>query len=165
MPCHCKICGFEKPVTSNFKRWPGIPGFKLDFYPVTQRGLPDGEVMGFICSRCLQSANKMRSYTKGMMLGVEVSRHAVNRYIERTKADIDDFDRGRVAVIRAFSKAKKIKFKDEYTVKRIISNNYNYVDYYWVGDLVFVVTSNQPKTIVTVERLWGKKLNEDFFVL
>ena len=44
-----------------------------------------------------------------------------------------------------------------------MNNDFKTTDYYWVSDLVFVVSDVKPHTILTVEKLWGKRLNKDFF--
>ena len=163
MPCKCSICGYEKGITEDFSKWPDIPGFNAELYPVTKDGKPTGEVLNFICARCLRHANTMRVFVKTMMSGVQVTDHAVGRFIERTSADISDKQTGKIAVLRAFSKARKIRFRTGYMVTRIINNDFKAADYYWVSDLVFVVTRDKPQTIVTVEKLWGKGLNNDFF--
>ncbi|HCE42867.1 MAG TPA: hypothetical protein DET40_04915 [Lentisphaeria bacterium] len=166
MPCKCVLCGYEKKgLTSDFTKWPEIPGFNTEFYPVTKNGKPDGEVLGLICARCLNHADSMRVYVKAMMSGVQVTRHAVIRFIERSGSAIPDEQTGRVAVIKAFSKSRRIRFRTEFMVTRLINNDFQDVDYYWVSDLVFVVTRLKPRTIVTVEKLWGKGLNKDFFLV
>lgn len=163
MPCKCAICGYEKEITGNFIKWSEIPGLYPEFYPITKGGKPTGEILNFICARCLSNANKMRVFVKTIMSGVQVSDHAVHRFIERTKADIADMETGRVAVLRAFSKARKIRYRSGYMITRIINHDFNEVDYYWINELVFVVTKRKPRTIVTIEKLWGKQLNTDFF--
>ena len=163
MPCKCAICGYEKGLTEDFSKWPEIPNLRPELYPVTKRGKPSGDVLNFICARCLHDANTMRVFVKTMMSGIQITDHAVIRFIARTDADISDKQTGRIAVLRAFSKARKIRFKDEYMVTRILNNSFKGVDYFWVSDLVFVVTKDKPQTMVTVEKLWGKALNKDFF--
>ena len=164
VPCKCAICGYENGITDDFTKWPDIPGLHTVFYPVTKDGKPTGEVLNLICARCLGNANTMRLFVKAMMSGVQITDHAVSRFIERTAADIPDKQTGRVAVLRAFSKARKIRFQRGYMVRRIMSNDFTEADYYWGSDLVFVVTRAEPQTIVTVEKLWGKSLNRDFFL-
>jgi hypothetical protein len=163
MHCKCAICGYENSYTSDFNKWHAIPNFITEFYPVTKGGKPDGEVLNFICGHCLKSANSMRFYIKTVVAGVVVSKHAVERFISRTKADIEDENVARLAVLRAFSKSRKIIFKQSYTVIRIIKNRFIKADYYWVAGLIFVVAGDNPKTIVTVEKLSGKRLNKDYF--
>jgi len=163
MPCKCAICGYEKAVTKDFLKWRDIPGLTTEFYPVTKGGKPTNEVLNFICARCLKHANTMRVFVKTMMSGIQVTDHAVSRFLERTGADISDKQTAKIALIRTFSKARKIRFRPAYIVSRIINNNFKAACYYWVSDLVFVVTEEEPQTIVTVEKLWGKDLNKDFF--
>jgi hypothetical protein len=163
MPCKCAICGYEIGITQDFIEWPNIPGLQPEFYPVTRGGKPTGKILNFICARCLADANSMRVFIKTLMSGVKVSTHAVFRFIERTAAAISDEQVGRVAVLRAFSKARKIRFRPGFTVTRILTNDFREADYFWVSDLVFAVTREEPPTIVTVEKLWGKSLYEDFF--
>ena len=122
MPCKCAICGYEKAVTEDFFKWSDIPGLTTEFYPVTKGGKPTGEVLNFICARCLQHANIMRVFVKTMMSGVQVTDHAVSRFIERTGADISDKQTAKIALIRAFSKARKIRFRSNYMVSRIINS-------------------------------------------
>jgi hypothetical protein len=163
MSCKCAICGYEKAITDDFHKWSDIPGYTAEFYPITKGGKPDSEVINFICARCLKHANSMRVFVKTLMSGVEVSDHAVNRFIERTSADISDKKVGRVAILRAFSKARKIRFQPGYMVTRTINNEFKDAEYYLINDLVFVVTKDEQRTIVTVEKLWEKRLNIDFF--
>jgi len=150
-------------ITKDFTRWPDIPGMRAGLYPVTRNGRPDGQLNGFICSRCLKNANSMRVFIKTIMAGVQVTDHAALRFIERVTSGID-IETARVAVLRAFSKARKIRFKDEYMFRRFWNNNFEEADYYWNSDLVFVTTRKEPKTILSVEKLWGKSLNKDFFL-
>jgi hypothetical protein len=162
MPCKCAICGYEKGITEDFMKWSDIPGLKTEFYPVT-RGKPNAELLNFICARCLRDANAMKVFIKTLMSGVVVTKHAINRFNERSGSDIRDEHVGRIAVLKAFSKARRIRFCPGFTIMRIMNNDFKAADYYWVSDLVFVVTSGKPQTIVTVEKLWGKSLNKDFF--
>jgi len=163
MPCKCAICGYEKGITEDFMKWPDIPGLKTEFYPVTRGGKPNTELLNFICARCLQDANNMRVFIKTLMSGVVVTKHAINRFIERSGSDIRDEQVGRLAILKAFSKARKIRFRPGFMIARIIQNDFKETEYYWVSDLVFVATCENPKAIVTVEKLWGKSLNKDFF--
>ena len=163
MTCKCAICGYSKGITDDFNKWPDIPGLQTMFYPVTKGGKPDSEVLNFICARCLRSANAMRVFVKTLMSGVIISEHAVLRYIERINPHIQDKSTGNVAVLRAFSKARKIRFRDDIMRMRTINNDYNEMDYFWVSDTIFVVSKSQPQTIVTVEKLWRNSLNKEFF--
>jgi hypothetical protein len=163
MTCKCAICGYERGITEDFNKWPDIPGLQTVFYPVTKFGKPDSEVLNFICARCLKNAISMRVYVKTLMSGVIVSEHAVLRYIERINSGIRDKSTGRVAVLRAFSKARKIRFSEDIMMMRTKNNDYNEMEYYWNNDIIFVVSKSQPRTIVTVEKLWKKSLNKDFF--
>jgi hypothetical protein len=164
MLCKCAVCGYQKAITEDYTKWPYIPGFRPELYPVTRNGRPDGQLQGFICARCLKSANSMRVFIRTIMTGAQVTDHAVSRYIERSAKDISDFQAGRMAVLKAFSKARKIRFKDDYMFRRVMNNNCNEAEYYWNSDLVFVTTRKEPKTILSVEKLWGKSLNKDFFL-
>jgi len=164
MACKCAVCGTEREIPEDFMKWPEIPGFKLDIYPITENAKPTGKILSFVCARCLRKANKMRTLMKGIMSGVEVSDHAVSRYIERTKSDISDTQTGKIAVLRAFSKARKIRFRSQHMLNRLANHDFAEADYYWLNELVFVVGRREPRAIVTVEKLWGKKLNEDFFL-
>lgn len=163
MPCKCAICGYEKGITEEFMKWPDIPNLKTEFYPVTKGGKPNSKLLNFICARCLRDANDMRMFIKTFMSGVVVSKHAIKRFIERTAPDIRDEQAGRIAILKAFSKARRIRFRPGFMIARIIDNDFKEAAYYWVSDIVFVVASGKPKTIVTIEKLWGKNLNKDFF--
>lgn len=164
MFCKCAICGYKKAVTEDFTKWPDIPGLRPELYPVTNNGRPEGQLHGFICARCLINANSMRVFIKTIMAGVHVTDHAALRFIERVTSDID-IETARVAVLRAFSKARKIRFKDEYMFRRFWNNNFEEADYYWISDFVLVATKKEPKTIMSVEKLQGKALNKDFFLV
>ena len=163
MSCKCAVCGYEKGITEDFIKWPDIPGLKTEFYPVTRRGKPNAELLNFICARCLHDANAMKVFIKTLMSGVVVTKHAINRFNERSGSDIRDEQVGRIAVLKAFSKARRIRFSPGFTIMRIMNNDFKAADYYWISDLVFVVTRGKPQTIITIEKLWGKSLNKDFF--
>jgi len=163
MPCKCAICGYQKGVTEDFMKWPDIPGLKTELYPVTKSGKPETELLNFICARCLRNANAMRVFMKTLMSGVIVTDHAISRVIKRTGSDVRDEQVARIAILKSFSKARRIRFNPEFMIRRIMNNDFKTADYYWVSDLVFVVSDVKPHTILTVEKLWGKRLNKDFF--
>jgi hypothetical protein len=105
----------------------------------------------------------MRVFVKTMMTGVVVTKHAIDRFIERSGSDFRDEQVGKMAFLKAFAEVRKIAILQSFMITRAINNDFKDADYYLVNDLIFVVSCKGPKTIVTVERLWDKCLNKDFF--
>ncbi len=164
MSCVCKYCGYQTSVSEDFHTWSNIPNFHPEVYPVTKSGKPDGELLGFICAKCLGNAQSMRSHIKGMVANIKVTQHAAERFMQRTNACEGDVTAARVAITKAFSKAKEIRFTDKYMFKRLLNNRVDVARYFLTSDLVFVVTED-PRTIVTVEKLQGKKQGRDYFLI
>jgi hypothetical protein len=163
MSCICKLCGFEKGLTEDYTKWMGLVGLDAPLYPVTKNGQPGGTLHGFICARCLKSANSMRIFIKALVSGVQVTRHAIDRFIQRTKMVFPDEKTAKVAIIKAFSKSRQIRFTVMFQALRIINNQFKEANYYWNGgDLIFVTTKTTPATILTVEKPCNKRLNKDF---
>ena len=163
MTCECTICGFKKYLTDDFKKWPDIPGKKIEFLPITKTGKPNSELLSFICSNCFGRANKMKIYIQALMSGLVISQHAVQKFIERNSINIREESMAKKVMLKLFSKGQRIKFSDKKMLIKKLNNNCSDVQYYLSQNLIFVVSSGQPKTIITVFKTEGKKLNQDFF--
>ncbi len=163
MGCSCAVCGYERPLPTDFNEWPPLVGTTVDIYLVTKRGKPDGEMLGFICAKCLRDANSMRIHIKSLLRRVRVTHHAVERFLSRLGGEAIEEESARGAIIKMFSHARQIRFKDEYMLRRILSNACEAADYYYHGGFIFVTSREVPPVIVTVERTESKKLGADFW--
>lgn len=163
MTCECTICGFKKHHTDDFKKWPNIPGQKIEFFPITEDGKPNSKLINFICLKCLGRANRMKSYIQALMAGLVISQHAVRKFIERNSIGIREELMAKKVMLKLFSNGQRIKFSDKTMLIKKLNNNCSEAQYYLFENLIFVVSSGKPKTIVTVFKTEGKKLNQDFF--
>lgn len=163
MGCICSVCGYETFITEDFLKWRGLVNGPAPIYPVMGNGNPARDVKGFICAKCLRDANRSRLFIKTYVSGVEVTPHAVKRFRERSEIAFPDDASAKLGVIRFFGNARRIRFQTVFMVERIISNQFRECGYWLNQDLVFVTSIEKPPTIVTVEKLWGKKLGRDFF--
>ena len=106
MPCKCAICGYKKGITEDFMKWTDIPGLRTELYPVTKGGKPNTELLNFICARCLHHANSMKLFIKTLITGLVVTKHAINRFAERTGSDIHDKEICKIAIQGVFQSSK-----------------------------------------------------------
>ena len=164
MGCQCGICGWEKEITDNFLLWPKLMGASTVIYPVTRGGRPNNEVRGFICAKCLREANSMRVFIKSLFSNIQITKHAIDRYLERcVGSQVMDSETARLAMIKEFSQAKEIYFKEDYQVERLLNNKFIEAKYYFIMGHIYVTDTKTPPTILTVEPTFGKHLNQDFW--
>jgi hypothetical protein len=163
MICKCALCGFSRDLPDDVRDWPstveGAPGI----YPVTSTGAASSRLVGHICAKCLHSGNRMRGHVKALYADVHVTKHALERFDERNPGDAMNDESKVVAIIKIFQKAKKIKYRDHFMLQRLRSNVNTPAEYWFNAGWFFVTTIEQPKTIVTVERSFGRKVNKDFW--
>jgi len=165
MSIHCAICGYAKEITEDFRQWPLIGDAVVDIYPVTRRGRPSGEVRGFICASCLQSAKSMRLHVKSLMEGIRVTDHALERYISRCTKGAMGEESAKSGLIKEFSHARKVRFKEYYMVERMLNNNSKGANYYFGQGFIYVTTQDEPLTILTVESAKDKRIGKDFWYI
>ncbi len=163
--CTCAICGYTKGLTLDYSQWPKLVGASSEFYPVTEKGYPGNDLVGLICARCLNRANSMRSYIKGLLSKLVVAKHAVERFMMRSNDNQMNEEAAKVTIMKLFNQARPIRFKDKYMVLRILNNHFREARYYYAQGFIFVLTAEFPPTILTVERTGDKKLGRDFFYI
>jgi hypothetical protein len=112
----CLACDYvSEAVDTDFLTW-GQRFEHSDIYPVTSDGRPEGKLLGFICARCLNRANAMRSWTKGALLGLSCSDAAVTRYRSAPCSPAGmTADTARVSLLRVASRALAAKELDPRT--------------------------------------------------
>jgi hypothetical protein len=150
-------------LPTDFNEWPPLVGTTVDIYPITKRGKPEGELLGFICAKCLKDANAMRVYMKTFLRKVRITHHAVQRFLQRQRGEPVSEESARVAIIKVFDHARLIRFKDEFMFRRMLNNECEAADYYYHGGWILVVSREHPPVIVTMERAGFKKLGRDFY--
>jgi hypothetical protein len=156
----CSVC----QVTSTGSVREGYPAETAygTLYPLTFNGQPTGKIRGFICARCLKVANKMRHYFKSQEQNVQVSKHAIDRYLERQKGERISEEAAKITILRLFGHAHRIVFKDRFMAQRLFKHG-KPVDYLFHQGWIFVVSQDEPVTILTAEQQWHRKLGYDFW--
>jgi hypothetical protein len=157
---HCSVCGIESNGTDR-DGFPAETIFGL-LYPVTFYGKPNNPIRGFICARCLGEANKMREYLKSQLQNVQVSKHAIDRYLERQKGERVSDEAARIAILRLFGHAQRIAFRQEFMTERLLKHG-KPASYFFHQGWIFVVTEDEPTTILTIEHQWARRLGRDFW--
>ena len=157
----CTLCGWSKEIPSDFTHWREL-NVRAEFYPITSNGDPDGEMNGFICARCLRNANKMRIQIKASLSGLRITNHAYDRFRQRLEGERMNDDSIRQAIIKIFNNSRQIRFKDYFMERRLLNNNNIPADYWYHSGWILVTTKNDPRTVMTIERSWGRKLGVDF---
>lgn len=163
MSIQCGICSYHANLSQDYSEWEHNNPQNSTFYPITKNGKPGSELVGFICARCLSRANMMRVFIKSRNAMIRVSKHAIERFLERDPSNDMSEESARVAIIKIFSQSKEIKLKTEYTVERFFNNGQQLVRYFYSNGFIFVVTDEENPLILTVERKWNRKLNKDFW--
>lgn len=163
MPVFCAICGFSRSLPEDWTEWPKILGTSSDIYPITKGGKLDGEVKGFICARCLGEAKRMRTNLQMILKGVTVTKHAIDRFIERSKGHSVTPEAARSAILKLYAQARPIRFRDDHMLRRIFSNKFQSARYFYIHGWIMVATDEDPPTILTMEVSGQKKLGKDFF--
>ena len=162
-PPTCAICNWIRPFPDDFTLWPQEVQEHIDIYPITEYGKPTRRLKGYICARCLHEANEMRIYIKSIMQGVQVTKHAIDRFMERHAGEHMSDETSRVAIIKIFSISKPIRFKNRFMVQRFLNNRHKAVRYTYAQGFIFVVAKEEPPVILTIEATLNRKLNEDFW--
>jgi hypothetical protein len=87
MKCACCICGWSRDLPEDLRDWAHVGDREIDIYPVTNAGKPHAEIQAFICAKCLRSANSMRLHIKALASKVNVTKHALERFLERQEGE------------------------------------------------------------------------------
>jgi hypothetical protein len=160
MSC-CSICGFAGDTLSTSSN-ASLEKSATWLYPIRTNGKPSGYLRGFICPRCLHEANKGRDHVKSLQADVCVSRHALDRFIERDPGERTSEDAATTAILKQFRHAQQIVFQPRFMVERLL-NNGQPADYYFHAGWIFVVAQSNPRTIMTIERQGHRRLGRDFW--
>ncbi len=157
---HCSVCAI--PSIGTLGGAGEAETLYGTLYPVRSSGKPTGRLRGHICARCLEEANKVRHYLKSRNQNIEVSKHAIERYLERFEGERPSEESAKISILKMFGYAQRIEFKKRFMVERE-RNNWKPADYLFHQGWIFVVTREPPRTIVTMERQWSKRLGRDFW--
>lgn len=151
MLCKCSVCGFKSDLPSGLfsNDAAPIPG-PIEMYPITSNGKLNGWVAGFICARCLRQANDMRIAVKSRQQNVQITQHAVDRFLERQVGEQVTGD-VRVTILRLFSHARQQGLGNQRARKRDCSGQPESRFFHHAG-WVFVTTGEEPLTILTMYR-------------
>jgi hypothetical protein len=122
---------------------------QVGIYPVTRNGNPEGELLGFICSSCLKSSEKMRIYIKSKMSGIEVTQHAVHRYLNRNDGEPVSEKAAKASIIRMFDSARRVSFRNRDYVARMEKRHGPSLHWYQAG-WIFITTTSEPYVIKTM---------------
>ena len=163
MPPTCAICNWTRPFPDDFTLWPHEVQEPIDIYPITEYGKPTRRLKGYICARCLHDANDMRIYIKSIMTGVNVTKHAIDRFLERRKGENMTEETARLSILKLFSQSKAIRFRGKHMLHRFLAHNRTAVRYTYAQGFIFVVAIEEPPTILTIEATDDRKLNDDFW--
>ena len=88
-----------------------------------------------------------------------VSKHAIDRFIERTPDPYCSKDPEKT-ILKLFQKSYQIKFSLKYQTLRLLNNDIQEATYYYHSGWIFVCGNNK---IITVERQDDKKFGKDLF--
>ena len=91
-----------------------------------------------------------------------MSKHALDRFIERDPGERRSEDVATTTILKLFGQAQQIVFQPRFMAERLL-NNGQAADYYYHVGWIFVVTQTNPRTIVTLEREWNRRLGRDFW--
>ncbi len=149
MPCNCSVCQMTIEVPPIFASWPQSLEQQPGIYPITRKGNPEGELLGFICSSCLTAANRMKIFIKSRMSGVVVTQHAVERYLERNDGEPISEETAKVSIIRMFDTARRVVFRDQRYLARMCAKHGASSHWYQAG-WIFITTTSEPYTIKTM---------------
>jgi outer membrane protein assembly factor BamA len=159
----CGICNYTRDLPDDYNLWPRVVQGSIDIYPVTPFGKPTQPPIGFICALCLRAANSMRIYIKSIVQGVNVTQHAIKRFLERRAGEKMTEETARVTILKLYAQSKPIRFKSQHMIHRFLKNEFTEVRYTYAQGLIFVVTREEPPVVVTVEATGHRKMNEDFW--
>ena len=150
MSINCSVCNRKSKLPEDHQLWSSLDGVHVDIYPVTVSGKPDKKTLGFICSSCLRYANSMRNNIKAQVAGVQISNHAVERFLERYNGPPMSDQSARLSILKRFSQAKEIKVRPEYEESGCLKHGHGEVRYYLMQGLQFVVSTDDPPIIITI---------------
>ncbi|HUQ72183.1 MAG TPA: hypothetical protein VM165_21835 [Planctomycetaceae bacterium] len=159
----CQFCGWTPNLPEKLSDWAKVIDGPPEFYPVCKSGKLSQKPLGYMCARCLNSANDSKANLKAILSNIRVAAHAIDRYVERQKGERLAREAARLTIIKMFQQADIIEFREEFTQKRLINNGKVPAEYRYHAGWIFVATQSSPQTIMTVERNWHRKLGVDFW--
>jgi len=158
---HCTLCGITSeavhgsPNDSSIKK-------TISIYPVTANGKPNAFLRGFICGRCLQEAITMRLHVKSQQRKIQVTKHAVERFLERQNGERISEEAAVTSILKMFGHARQIVFRDRFMAQRLL-NHGKPANYFFHAGWIFVQSQDGSNAILTVERQWHRKIGRDFW--
>jgi hypothetical protein len=156
----CDICDFSKAKAQLDVE---LAPDSREFYPITHNGKPSGRLLKTICSYCLGRANEMRKLKKAQQSNATISRHALERFLERQKGERMSEETASIAILRIFNHAKRIVLRNRFMAERLRNNDGRPAHYLFHAGYIFVTTTTEPATILTIERQWHRKIGRDFW--
>ena len=93
---------------------------------------------------------------------INITRHALERFLSRDPSPTPIKDPEKT-IEKLFKKAIPITFTKEYQIKRMLSNGFEDINYFYNNGWIFVCSTRDPKDIITMERQGDKRFNKDIF--
>ena len=91
----------------------------------------------------------MQIYIKSIMSGVEVTQHAMRRYLERNDGEPITEKSAKTSIIRMFDCARRIVFRDKNYLARMTEKHGDSFHWYQCG-WIFITTTDEPYIIKTL---------------
>ena len=85
-----------------------------------------------------------------LTLGVRVTEHALERFLERHAKGIDSEDSARSALTRTFHHAKEVRFTSSYLENRFAEKSTTRGRYFLHSGMIFVCSWDPPPVVITV---------------
>ena len=173
----CSVCGYSLNLPSEYEQW-GSSEFENSNYliPVVRENKKrKSPFKGFVCLSCLSLTEaknaeiietKTRSKaTDGLVnfKNVVVTKHAVDRYIELNPKEQISRKNAQKAIRSKLLLSRQIRYQERHVISRIINNNFKTAEYFLYQNIVFVVTTQKPQTVVTVESADNKTNGFDYY--
>lgn len=149
MPCVCKICGWSADLPEDYKQWPDKTD-NAGVYPITRAGVPAGEMLGFICARCLRAANSMRVHIKATLARIKVGPTALRRFVNGQRNVRMDDASAKVALIKTFLSAERGRSKPQ-------------IEIWHNAGWIFTVKKGEPLEIIALDHVkWRSPLQKGY---
>jgi hypothetical protein len=97
---------------------------------------------------------------------IRVSRHACERFALRhpdPSIKVSYNEKRIKSIKKLLGHAFPIKFNKEHRVKRLLSNDFEETDYLYYEGWIFVVSKNDPRVVITIEREEDRAFGKDLF--
>jgi hypothetical protein len=155
----CKFCRRVLRSTTNYARWPEL-GVWSNFYPILQADRKGA--LGFICSKCLDSANQMREQIEKDR-GVAITDHAVDQYLARIDEKVAR-EKVKPIIFRLYSQSRRVRFEDKFVAKRMLNNDCKDAIYmFYEPEKIMLVLNIDAPVIMTVYHPFDYKLDKHFW--